>query len=132
MMWVLTLFFNYMAEITPAFTSLFMYTYLAMFMLVLTAVTRTTIPSGKSVLVSVFKFFVSYVIPGAAIGALVLFIQPVGKVNQPGFIVEFSICAAAAIVIAIKISQLLSSLLQLHLERYGLDGTSETSSYMLS
>ena len=119
MMWVLTLFFNYMAEITPAFTSLFMYTYLAMFMLVLTAVTRTTIPSGKSVLVSIFKFFVSYVIPGAAIGALVLFIQPIGKVNQVGFIIEFSLSAAAAIVIAIKISQLLSSSTKLYSADYG-------------
>ena len=119
MMWILTSFFNYVAQITPGFSSLFMYSYLAMLMLVVTAVTRTNIPSGKGVLVAVFKFFVSYIIPAGAIGTLVLFMQPIGKVMQPGFVFEFCLCAAAAIVIAIKISQLLSSSTKLYSADYG-------------
>lgn len=118
-MWIINAFFQFIAEINPGFTSMYIYAYLAMYMMVISAVSKTNIPSGKSTMVSIFKFFVSYVIPAAAVSFLTIYIQPMGEVFQIGFIILFVFISCIAIVLAIKISQILSTSTKLYSADYG-------------
>ena len=117
-LWIFQLFFQFMSEREPGFTSMFMYSYLLMFIIVITGLTQKTIPSGRVFFASLFKFFLSYLIPGCALGLGVMFLQPADTVFHTGFIINFSLMTIVAIVFSLKISQILSSSTKIYTADY--------------
>ena len=59
LMWVLTYFFQYLGNVNPSFSSLFMYSYLAMYVLIIMALQKTSVPSSRAFIVTLFKNIVS-------------------------------------------------------------------------
>ena len=91
LMWVLMYFFRYLGSVKPAFTSLYMYAYVAMYVLVVIGLSKTSVPSAKAYIATLFKNLISYVLPAAALGVAVMFLQPEGSIFSGSFIVLFVI-----------------------------------------
>lgn len=117
-LWILQLFFQFMSEREPGFTSMFLYSYLLMFIIIITGLSQKTIPSGRVVFASLFKFVLSYLIPGCALGLGVMFLQPSDTIFHAGFIFNFSLMAIIAIIFSLKISQILSSSTKIYTADY--------------
>ncbi len=119
LMWVLKYFFQFLGTANPAFGSLYMYAYVAMYVLVVIGLNKTSVPSSKAYIATLFKNIISYVIPAAAIGLVVMFTQPVGKVLTAGFISLFVFVSIIVVLFALMISDVLTNNSKLYTSDYG-------------
>ena len=119
LMWLLIYFFNYLEIVNPYFSSLFMYSYVAMYVLVVIGLSKTSVPSSKAYIATLFKNFISYIIPAAGIGLAVMYTQPAGNYFTPKFVILFVVISIAAIIFAIFCSDLLSNNSKLYSADYG-------------
>ena len=119
LMWALTYFFRYLGTVRPAFVSLYMYAYVAMYVLVVLALGKTSVPSGKAVIATIIRNVISYIIPAAAIGCAVMFLQPAGNIFTFSFISIFVIVAIVAILFALLIADAMSNDSRLYTADYG-------------
>mgnify|MGYP003293199023 CR=1 FL=1 len=117
-MWLLSMFFQYMAEATPGFTTSFMFSYLTMFLIIVNALTKNSIPSGRGFWASIFKFLVCYVIPGGVLGTAVMFLQPDKTNLKPGFISNLIFLSIICFIFALKIHEILSASTRMYTADY--------------
>ena len=118
LMLISSIFFDYIARVEPGYTLLRMFSYLILYIVMCSGLSKTSIPSGRSMFVSIFKFFISYFIPAAALGVFAMYFQPQGSVFTFSFLAPFLLLSAFVMVIAIKISGLLSSSSKLYTADY--------------
>ena len=118
LMWAINLAIKFVSTEAPAFSLLYMYSYLFMYVVFYMSITKITVPSGKAFIVTLFKTLVSYILPAAAVGLLSMFLQPSGGVLTSGFIVTFSLYSTAAILFSLWISSVLSSSSKLYTADY--------------
>ena len=118
LMWAINLAIKFVAAEAPAFSLLFMYSYLFMYVVFYMAVTKISVPSGKALFVSLFKTIVSYIIPAAVVGLLSMLLQPEEGGLTPVFITEFVIYSVVAILFSLWISSVLSSSSKLYTADY--------------
>ena len=118
LMWAINLAIKYVSTEAPAFSLLFMFSYLFMYVVFYMAITKITVPSGKAMFVSLFKTLISYVVPAALVGFLSMILQPVGGGLSTGFIVEFVLYSIVAILFSLWISSVLSSSSKLYTADY--------------
>ncbi len=109
LMWCMNFIIKYLSIETPSFSLIHMYSYIILYIFFFSAMEKTTVPSGKGIFVSIFKTFVSYVVPGFLLGAFFYFLQPKGSVLNPLFIVEMIAAAFVCIVFSLKIKDVISS-----------------------
>ena len=119
LMWVLMYFFRYLGFVKPAFTSLYMYSYVAMYVLVVIALSKTSVPSGKAYIATIFKNVISYVLPAGGIGAAVMFLQPEGTVFSVSFVSLFVIISILLVLFSLFVSDLLTNNSKLYTADYG-------------
>ncbi len=119
LMWVLNYFFEYLGAERPAFKSLFMYAYVAMYVLVVIALNKTSVPSPKAYIATLFKNAISYVLPAVGIGLIVMFLQPEGSFYVGSFISLFIIASTGIVLFSLFMSDLLSSNSRLYSADYG-------------
>ena len=118
LMWIVNATIKYISYANPAFSMLFLYSYLFLYVVIYTALTKTSVPSGKALLVNLFKTAATYIIPASVVGVLCLFIQPVGNVFTPGFVVLFTIASIVIIIVSLWISTLLTNSSRLYSADY--------------
>ncbi len=118
LMWISSIFFDYIARVEPGYTLLRMFSYLILYIVMCSGLSKTSIPSGRSIFVSIFKFIISYFIPAAALGVFAMYFQPQGSVFTFSFLAPFLLLSAFVMVIAIKISGLLSTSSKLYTADY--------------
>ena len=118
LMLISSIFFDYIARVEPGYTLLRMFSYLILYIVMCSGLSKTSIPSGRSMFVSIFKFFISYFIPAAVLGVFAMYFQPQGSVFTFSFLAPFLLLSAFVMVIAIKISGLLSSSSKLYTADY--------------
>ncbi|MBR5400329.1 MAG: serine/threonine-protein phosphatase [Treponema sp.] len=118
-MWGLTYFFRYLGTVRPAFASLYMYAYLAMYVLVIGGLGKTSVPSAKAFIATIFRNAISYVLPAAGIGCAVMFLQPEGNYFTFSFISVFVIISIVAVLFALLISEVMSNDSRLYTADYG-------------
>ena len=118
LMWVLHLFFDFIARVQPSYTLLYLFSYLILFIIVCSGLSKTSIPSGRGMFVSVFKFFISYFIPAGALGVFAMYFQPQGSIFTFKFLAPFLLLSSFVMLIALKISGLLSSSTKLYTADY--------------
>ena len=98
-MCALNFFFKYISSTEPAFSYLFLYSYIAFFVLVYTAFRKTTVPSGKGVFINILRTVVAYLIPALAVAAVFVFLK---GLDLEGFglyeIIVISTCTAAVLL----------------------------------
>ena len=119
LMWILRYFFQFLGNVNPDFGSLYMYAYLAMYVLLVIGLNKTSVPSSKAYIATLFKNMISYVIPAASIGLIVMFIQPVGQVITAGFVSLFIIASIIAVLFGLMISDILTNNSKLYTSDYG-------------
>ena len=117
-MWAINLAIKYIATESPAFTLLYMFAYLFMYVVFYMAITKIAVPSGKALFVSLFKSLVSYIFPAALVGVLSMFLQPIGGVYSASFIAFFVLYSVIAVLFSLWISSVLSSSSKLYTADY--------------
>ncbi len=118
LMWAINLAIKYISGEAPAFSLLYLFSYLFMYVVFYMAITKTTVPSGKAIFVTLFKTLVSYILPALVIGVLSMILQPVGRELTTGFIAEFILFAIAAVLFSLWISSVVSSSSKLYTADY--------------
>ena len=118
LMWAINLAIKYISVSAPAFSLLFMFSYLFMYVVFFMALTKISVPSGKAMLVTMFKTIVSYIVPATAVGFLSMILQPVGGALTPGFIAEFVLFSIIAVLFSLWVSSALSSSSKLYTADY--------------
>lgn len=118
LMWAINLAIKFISASAPAFSLLFMFSYLFMYVVFYMAVTKISVPSGKAMFVTFFKTLVSYILPAAAVGVLSMILQPVEGGLTSGFITEFVLYSTAAVLFSLWISSVLSTSSKLYTADY--------------
>ena len=119
LMWGLTYFFQYLSNVRPAFASLYMYAYVAMYVLIIIALGKTSVPSSKAYVAVIIKNVVSYIIPAAGIGCAVMYLQPAGNIFIPSFVILFVIISIIVVLFALLISDVMTNDSRLYTADYG-------------
>lgn len=119
LLWSLTGFKIIITKANPAFSCIFLVGYVFMYSLIINAISKNSIPSKKSRMVSVLRMILSYIIPACSVGFVVMNIQPIGNGALPvDFIVEFLLLAVVAILVSVKLSQLINNSAKLYTADY--------------
>ncbi|MDD5930541.1 MAG: PP2C family protein-serine/threonine phosphatase [Spirochaetales bacterium] len=118
LMWVIDFIIVIISRVVPAFTLLYQYSHLFLFVVIYMALTKTTVPSGKGLLITFLKTFLSYLLPAFLIGVLCMIFQPVGSNMTTGFIVIFIIFSIICVLFALWISRYLLSSSKLYTADY--------------
>ena len=118
LMWAINLAIKFISTSAPAFSLLYMFSYLFMYVVFFMALTKISVPSGKAMFVSLFKTVVSYIVPAAVVGVLSMFFQPIGTSLTPVFIGEFIVYSTVAVLFSLWISSILSSSSKLYTADY--------------
>lgn len=118
LMWVINLAIKFISLSDPAFSLLFMYSYIFLFIVIYMALTKTSVPSGKATFVSFFKTLISYVLPALLLGVICIVFQPQGGNFTFSFVTIFGLASIAFILFSLWISSLLSSSTKLYTADY--------------
>ena len=118
LLWLISFAIKFISSIDPSFSLLFLYAYLFMYVVIYMALTKTTVPSGKAMFVTLVKTLLSYLLPAAAVGALCTLNQPQGEKLTLGFIISYSLYSAIGVLVALKTSDMLSSSSKLYTADY--------------
>ena len=118
LMWAINLAIKFVSAEAPAFSLLFIFSYLFMYVVFYMALSKITVPSGKAMFVTLFKTFVSYIVPAAVVGGLSMLLQPAGGAYTSGFIAEFIFYSIVAVLFSLWISSVLSTSSRLYTADY--------------
>ncbi|MCQ2583332.1 MAG: serine/threonine-protein phosphatase [Treponema sp.] len=119
MFWAITAFKNFMTASNVGFSSLFLYPYLFMMLMSLSALSKKSVPSGRSIATSMLTGFMAYILPATAAAFGTAYLQPEGNFLQPGYIVLFVLIALVTIFISVKGFQLMVSSSRFYTTEYG-------------
>lgn len=118
LMWAINLAIKFISTEAPAFSLLFIFSYLFMYVVFYMALSKITVPSGKAMFVTLFKSLVSYIVPAAVVGGLSMLLQPAGGAYTSGFITEFILYSIVAVLFSLWISNVLSTSSKLYTADY--------------
>ena len=118
LMWVINLAIKFISAEAPAFSLLFIFSYLFMYVVFYMALSKISVPSGKAMFVTLFKSLVSYIVPAAVVGGLSMLLQPAGGAYTSGFITEFILYSIVAVLFSLWISNVLSTSSKLYTADY--------------
>lgn len=118
LMWIVNVLINYIKEYVSAFSLLFIYSYLFMYVIIYSGISKTTVPSGKAIFVTLFKSLISYIIPAFAIAAFCMIFQPVNDNFASSFVTTFIICGVVVIILSLLVSGFLSTSSKLYTADY--------------
>ena len=118
LMWVINAVIRYISVYVPAFSLLYMYSHMFMFIMLYTALSKTSVPSGKAMFVSLFRGLVAYILPAFVIGAVCVLFQPSGNNNSSNFFSLFAIVGVIATAFSVWISGLMSTSSKLYTADY--------------
>lgn len=118
LMWAINLAIKFISAEAPAFSLLFIFSYLFMYVVFYMALSKITVPSGKAMFVTLFKSLVSYIVPATVVGGLSMLLQPAGGAYTSGFITEFILYSIVAVLFSLWISNVLSTSSKLYTADY--------------
>ena len=118
LMWAINFAIKIISSEAPAFSLLYMYSYLFMYVVFYMALTKISVPSGKAMFVTLFKSLVSYILPAVAVGVLSMFLQPATGEYTKVFIAQFIAYSTVAVLFSLWISSVLSSSSRLYTADY--------------
>lgn len=119
LMWLINGAVTYVSISQPAFSLLFMYGYLFLYVAIYIGLTKTVVPSGKATFVTAFKTLVSYIIPAVIVGFVCMITQPQNNNYKFPFLAIYGIVAIGVLHISLWISNFLNSSTKLYTADYG-------------
>ncbi len=118
LMWGINIAIDLITKAAPSFSLLFLFSDLFLYVVFYMALTKISVPSGKAMFVSLFKSFVSYIVPATVVGFLAMILQPADGIMTITFIIEFALISLAAVLFSLWISSVLSSSSKLYTADY--------------
>ena len=118
LMWVINYAIKIISAEVPAFSMLFLFSYLFMYVVFYIALTKISVPSGKALFVTFIKTLISYILPAAVVGVLSMLFQPEGGIFSKAFISLFVFYSALAVLFSLWISSVLSTSSKLYTADY--------------
>ena len=119
LMWALMYFFKFISGVRPSFSSLFMYPYLAAYVLVVIGLRKNSVPSGKAYIATIFKNVISYLLPAAAVGLAAMFLQPSGDIFKFNFVAIYTAVSVVTVLFALFSADYLTNNSKLYSADYG-------------
>ncbi len=119
LMWAIRIFISFVSKANPSFECFIRIAYLFMLIIIVMAIQKTTIPSGRTIFVNLIKILFSYLIPAFIVGFASAMLQPVNGVISPKFIILFILIAIAAVSFAIAVGQFFASSSRMYNSDYG-------------
>ncbi len=116
--WAVHFLIRFVGKTIPSFALLFPYSYVALFIVTIMAIRQKSVPSGKGVIVFIFKVLLSYLIPGIVIGFLFALFQPIGSLLNSPYLIAFIIVSVGGVLFSLWISHVLSSSTKLYTADY--------------
>ncbi|MCQ2574033.1 MAG: serine/threonine-protein phosphatase [Treponema sp.] len=102
-MWSLIYFIHYVARVMPSFSYLFIYSYLAFFVLIYQALRKTSVPSGRGIFFNITRAIVAYIIPAIFCGLVFAFCSPMNKDGFGLYEVIVILTSAGGVLFAWKV-----------------------------
>ena len=99
-------------------TLLFIYPVLLLYIIIVGAVGKKNVPSGRGVLISSLKIVLTYILPAAIVGILFIFIRPKESYSEPLFLIPFLLVSILAFLISFKMTTKLSSVGHIYTSDY--------------
>lgn len=118
LMWVINAIINNISVSAPSFSLLFIYAYLFLYVVLYFSLTKTAVPSGKAMFVTVIKSLISYLIPAGVIGLVSYFSQAKNGGISGQYQALFCVAAIICVVFALWISSILSTSTRLYTADY--------------
>ncbi len=118
LMWLINIAIKFIAVVQPSFSLLFIFSYLFMYVVFYMALSKISVPSGKAIFVTLFKTFVSYILPALVVGLLCMILQPENDNFTSLFVKSFIAYSIVAILFSLWISSVLSSSSRLYTVDY--------------
>lgn len=99
-------------------TLLFIYPILLLYIIIVSAVGKKNVPSGRGLLITTVKLILTYVVPAALIGILFIFIRPKQTYAEASFIVPFIFASVFSFLLSFKLNSMLSSVGHIYTSDY--------------
>ena len=99
-------------------TLLFIYPVLPLYIIIVSAVGKKNVPSGRGLLISTLKVLLTYILPAVIVGILFIFIRPKETYTEPLFLIPFIIVSMLAFYISFKMTGKLSSVGHIYTSDY--------------
>lgn len=109
LLWAMLLSINFISDVNSDFSYLFLYSYLFMFLLIISGLTKTSVPSGKGVGFGILRILLAYIIPAFIVAAFVLYIQANNESFSVLQIFQYVIAGSVGIFISMNVYGLFSS-----------------------
>lgn len=118
-MWCCSFIINYISKDIPAFSTLYIYAYLFMYMVIYSALRQDAVPSGKVLFITLLRIFISYIVPTAAVSAVAMFAQPVYSNNDGLYFFLLFASLIICVIYSYCISDILSKSTKFYTADYG-------------
>ena len=99
-------------------TLLFIYPILLLYIIIVGAVGKKNVPSGRGLLVSSLKVLLTYILPATIVGVLFIFIRPKHSYSEALFLVPFIIVTIIAFYVSFKMTSMLSGVGHIYTSDY--------------
>lgn len=109
MMWMIHFFTKFVSTVIPEFSLIFLYSYIALFVVVIISLAKTTVPSGKGIFVFILKIVISYLLPAFIIGGIFSFLQPASAIYKSPQLGGYIFASVVGVLYALWVSEILSS-----------------------
>lgn len=118
LLWGIKIIIDYVAKVQPAFSFLFIYEYLFLFVTLYFDLVKTSVPSGKALIVMAFKTFLSYVIPAGGMAVICYLMQPQDGNFVRSFVLIFLGSGTVIMLVSLWLNELLASSSKLYTADY--------------
>lgn len=118
-MWGASFIINYISKDIPAFSTLYIYAYLFMYMVIYSALQQEAVPSGKVLFITLLRILISYIVPAAVVSAVAMFAQPVYSNNDSLYFFLLFSSLIICVIYSYWISDILSKSTKFYTADYG-------------
>ena len=118
LMWIINAAIAFISKANPAFTLLYGYAYLFMYVIIYISFTKNTVPSGKAQGVSFVKSVISYILPAAILAFVAAYLQPMRNNFVYPYIIIYIAASVLCVLFSLWVSSALSSSRKLYTADY--------------
>ena len=118
LMWLGYLAIQFLSTRYLKITLLFAYPLLLLYVIIVSAVGKKNVPSGRGIVISSIKLLLTYILPAALVGILFIFIRPKASYAEAGFFIPFVFVTLAAFLLSYKLNSMLSTIGHIYTSDY--------------
>ena len=108
-MWIFHFFIKFISESNPSFSLLLTFPTIVMFVIIIQALKKTSVPSGKGIFVTLLRDLISYILPAIVIAFISSYIQPSASLIKSPYFIAYILISIFLISFSLWISDVMST-----------------------